>query len=219
MRGSPAGRNMVDMNTKNRRLTPSLIISILALFVAIGGTSYAAVKINGKNIKKGTVAGKALKKNTVTGAKIKESSLAKVPSAKVADSATNATNATNAGTADTALNAEKLGGKTAEELASPGAFALINNGTVETAESRGIAQVNVSKIDAGIVCVSGLSFDPKYADVTTYRIGGGTSNSVPNLNTGEMNFCPEDAQAEIQMVNGATSAPDLNPRFYIGLYR
>ena len=41
-----------------RTPSPALVISILALFVALGGTSYAAVKLNGKNIKKGTVSGK-----------------------------------------------------------------------------------------------------------------------------------------------------------------
>ena len=33
-----------------RKPSPALVISIIALFVALGGTSYAAVKLNGKNI-------------------------------------------------------------------------------------------------------------------------------------------------------------------------
>ena len=69
-------------STQNRRISPSLIISILALFIAVGGTSYAAVKINGKNIKPNTVAGKALKKNTLTGKQINENKLGIVPKAK-----------------------------------------------------------------------------------------------------------------------------------------
>jgi len=217
MIGSRHGRKMVDMNSKNRRLTPSLLISILALFVAIGGTSYAAVKINGKDIKKGTVAGKALKKNTVTGAKVKESSLGQVPNAKLAESAT------TAGSAATAADAEKLNGKTADELASPAAYALIikSGGELEipAAEAHGIGAANVTEVGGGIVCISGLSFEPKLIQATTYRAGGGTSNSVPNVNAEEPNFCAAGAQAEIQMVNGATSAPDTNPRFYVALYR
>lgn len=84
-----------------RSPSPALVISIVALFVALGGTSYAAVKLNGKNIKKGTVAGKALKKNTLTGTQIKESKLAKVPKAAFADAAANADNAGSAGNAQT----------------------------------------------------------------------------------------------------------------------
>jgi hypothetical protein len=76
-----------------RTPSPALIISIVALFVALGGTSYAAVKLNGKDIKKGTVAGKALKKNTLTGVQIKESKLGKVPSAAKADTAGSASSA------------------------------------------------------------------------------------------------------------------------------
>lgn len=73
-----------------RTPSPALVISIVALFVALGGTSYAAVKLNGKNIKKGTVSGTALKKDTLGGTQIKESKLAKVPSAVSADSAADA---------------------------------------------------------------------------------------------------------------------------------
>jgi hypothetical protein len=80
-------------------------IALLALFVALGGTGYAAVAINGKNIKKGTIRGTALKSNTLTGKQINESKLGQVPSAKTADSARTAISATSATTATTARNA------------------------------------------------------------------------------------------------------------------
>jgi hypothetical protein len=70
--------------------SPSMAIALLALFVALGGTGYAAVKINGKNIKNKTISGKKVKKNTLTGTQIRESKLGKVPKAKVADSAATA---------------------------------------------------------------------------------------------------------------------------------
>src|SRR5436190_19882290 len=53
-----------------RRPTPSLVISILALFVALGGTGYAAIKLP-----KNSVGSKQIKKNAVTGAKVKDASL------------------------------------------------------------------------------------------------------------------------------------------------
>jgi hypothetical protein len=37
------------------RLSPSAAIAVLALFVALGGSSYAAVKVTGKDIRNGTV--------------------------------------------------------------------------------------------------------------------------------------------------------------------
>ena len=49
-----------------RRPGPALVISIVALIVALGGTSYAAFKLPNNSV--GT---KQLKKNAVTTAKIK----------------------------------------------------------------------------------------------------------------------------------------------------
>jgi hypothetical protein len=82
-----------------------LVISILALFVALGGSAYAATKIGTKDIKANAITAGKIKKNAVTtakikkeavtGAKIKESSLGTVPSATNATNAVNATNAAN----------------------------------------------------------------------------------------------------------------------------
>ncbi len=109
------------MKNLKARITPSLVISMLALFVALGGASYAAIgknsvgskqlkknAVTSKKIKKNAVTAKKIKKNAVTGAKVKESSLSTVPEAThagSADSATNATNATNATSATSATNA------------------------------------------------------------------------------------------------------------------
>lgn len=117
------------MKKRIGRPSPALAISLLALFVALGGTGFAAgVLINGKNIKNKTIAGKKLKNKTVTGGKVKgntltgtqinESKLGKVPSAGTADSATNAS------TASTATNASALQGKSASSFAPAKAEAV-----------------------------------------------------------------------------------------------
>ncbi len=54
-----------------RYLTPSLVISVVALFVALGATGYAISKIPA-----GSVGTKQIKKNAVTSAKVKNQSLA-----------------------------------------------------------------------------------------------------------------------------------------------
>jgi hypothetical protein len=63
------------------RPSPALIVAIFALFVAIGGTAYAAGTINGSSIANRSIAGRKLVNNTLTGAQIKESRLATVPHA------------------------------------------------------------------------------------------------------------------------------------------
>ena len=96
------------------RLTFANVTSVIALFVALGGSGYAAVTIDGKQLKNRSVVGKKLKKDTLGGTEIKESKLAKVPSAKRADSAARARSA------NTATNATNLGGRPASAYAPSG---------------------------------------------------------------------------------------------------
>ena len=63
------------------RPSPAMVVALLALFVALGGSGYAAVQINGKTIKNATIAGKKLKRNTVTGRQVRESTLGTVANA------------------------------------------------------------------------------------------------------------------------------------------
>src|SRR4051794_39888149 len=67
------------------RLTYANVMSTLALFVALGGSSYAAVTLNGKDIKHRSIPGSKLKRNSVTGLEVRESRLGRVPRAAVAD--------------------------------------------------------------------------------------------------------------------------------------
>jgi hypothetical protein len=86
--------------------TPALVISVLALSVALGGTAYAGITIpknsvganqlrNGavttKKLKNGAVTTKKIKNGNVTASKINTTGLT-VPNAKQADTAANATN-------------------------------------------------------------------------------------------------------------------------------
>ena len=87
-----------------RRPSAAMVVSLVALFVALSGTAIAASGlVNGdKLIKKTSLSGNRLRKHTITGTQVNLKQLGKVPSATKADSATNAT---RAGSADTATNA------------------------------------------------------------------------------------------------------------------
>jgi hypothetical protein len=71
------------------------VMATLAVFIALGGSSYAALRISGKSIEKRSIPAKKLKRNTLTSKEIRESRLNRVPWAK---------------------NADRLGGITAAEL-------------------------------------------------------------------------------------------------------
>ena len=68
-----------------KRLTYANVMSTAAVFVALGGSSYAAFTINGDSIKNRSVSGTKLKRSTLTGVHIRESRLARVPRARNAD--------------------------------------------------------------------------------------------------------------------------------------
>jgi hypothetical protein len=94
-----------------RRPSAPLVVSFVAMFVALGGSSYAAAKITGKEIAKKTITGSNVKNETLGGKKVKpdslggdqidESLLGTVPSAAHATAADTATNAAKAADADT----------------------------------------------------------------------------------------------------------------------
>ena len=51
------------------------VVATLALVVAMGGTSYAAVKITGKDVKNGSLSGKDVKNESLTGKDVKKQSV------------------------------------------------------------------------------------------------------------------------------------------------
>ena len=61
------------------KITFANVISLIALFVALGGTVYAAGKLNGHKVKKGSLPGNRIVPNTVKGKQVNEGSLGQVP--------------------------------------------------------------------------------------------------------------------------------------------
>jgi hypothetical protein len=94
-----------------RRPSPAMVIALIALVVALGGTSYAAFNlprgsVGTKQIKNGAVTTKKLHRGAVSGASIQSGAVGSsqldlsgvtVPNAANADHATSADHATNAG--------------------------------------------------------------------------------------------------------------------------
>ena len=64
-----------------RGFTFANVMSVIAVFIALGGTVYATNKISGKTIKKGSEPGNRLKNDSVTDKQVKESTLGTVPNA------------------------------------------------------------------------------------------------------------------------------------------
>jgi hypothetical protein len=68
-----------------RHFTYANVMATLAVFIALGGSSYAALNLTGRDIRDGSLTHRELKRNTLGGTKIKESRLGKVRRARNAD--------------------------------------------------------------------------------------------------------------------------------------
>lgn len=124
------------MKKRLRTPSPAFVVSLIALFVALGGTTYAAT-----SLPKNSVGTKQLKKDAVTGAKIKDGA---VTAAKINPAGLTVPNASQAGNSSllggfpanhflpatgTAANSDQLGG------AAASAYQRRVTGTCNTAVS------------------------------------------------------------------------------------
>jgi hypothetical protein len=130
-----------------------MIVALVALFVALGGSSYAAVKIHARDIARGAVGTRAIANNSIrsadvrngviTGADVKDDSLNNADidnstlRAKSADTATSAGRATSATSAASAANADKL------DAFDSAAFARVAC-TSPTGAIKGVVTINAS---------------------------------------------------------------------------
>jgi hypothetical protein len=142
-----------------------MVVACIALTVALGGTSYAAIKlpknsVGAKQLKKNAVSrikvkanavnGAKVANNSLTGADVLESSLAQVPSAATAATASQAT------TAGTAAPSGPAAGGLAGTYPNPtiGADAVGSTNVVDAAAANGLR-----KLDLGPVFTT-VTFDP-----------------------------------------------------------
>jgi hypothetical protein len=166
-----------------RRPSAALVVSVIALIVALGGTAYAGVKL-GKN----SVGTKQLKNGAVTSSKIKNGSVTAgklsltgvtVPSARHADkadaatSATSATNAINATNASHASSADK-----AADADTATALGTVFYARSDTIDSAGCGS---SPCGGAFSDTSGKETRP----AGTVVIAGGVTTSGPGLELNE----------------------------------
>ena len=150
--------------------SPALVIALVALFIALGGTSYAAV-----TLPKNSVGAKQLKKNAVTGVKIKNGAVTagKInPAGLTVPTATHAGSADSATSATSATNSSQLGGVAAAHYMRPGA--TLASGDTETG-------VYGATAPSGSLGLAEISFEPKLgaAPATSEYITTTPSSTCP----------------------------------------
>lgn len=144
-----------------RRPTYANVVASLALFVALGGTGYAAVTITGGNVKDSSLTGRDIRNNTIAGADVKNGSLLS-KDFKAGQLPAGATGAPGA--------AGAKGDK--GDTGAPGAagtaraYAFVNSdGSVDESRSKGVSDANVVGA-ANTYCFKDLPFTPHNVQVT-----------------------------------------------------
>jgi hypothetical protein len=150
---------------ESRRPSPAMIVALIALFVALAGTAYAAQTINGGAIKKQTIGGGKLKQKTLTGFQINTNKLGVVPAAKssirashtywaVVNNPASPGNATLARASDAGISAAEGGGAVNVIFpvnVSGCANVAARNNAGTTVPGAGTAQTNTSPANANAI--------------------------------------------------------------------
>ncbi len=185
-----------------RRIGVAHVIALAALFVALGGSAFAAATIGTSDIKDGAVTKQKLHGNAVNGAKVKNDSLSgtdidektlnQVPSASHAVSADRATVASQAARANNVLAAvvgKGAGGCTLLRATQAGTSANIATGHHGTPKASacsvafpqdithctyvaGIGENNAGEARAGLTTTAPTVGNPKAVFVRTMNITG-----------------------------------------------
>jgi Pentapeptide repeats (8 copies) len=163
----------MDQSRKRRWLrapSPAMIVACIALFVALGGTSYAAIRlpansVGTKQIKNSAVTGVKVKNATLTGAKIKNATLT---GAKIKD-------ASLTGADIVASTLGKVPSAASADSVVDGAVGPAKFGTIPGARVRRTAAVTVPGNASGSTVLS--------YDATDFNVGGVFNSTQPSRMT------------------------------------
>ena len=152
------------LDSLRRRLSYANVVASLALFVALGGTGYAAVTITSKNVKDGTLTGRDIKNSSVASADVKNGSLLS-QDFKAGQLPAGAPGAPGA-PGQRGAPGDKGDKGDPGEPGSARAYAFVNSdGSVDETRSKGVADANVAGA-GNTYCFTGLAFTPKNVVVT-----------------------------------------------------
>jgi hypothetical protein len=159
------------------RPSVATVLSLIALFAALGGTSYAAATISGKQVKNSSLTGADIKNNSIGGADVKESKLGQVPSAAKALLAAKADQATKADTATQAQKATQADSATKADSADTVKDDAITGAKVAD-RSLGAADITVANGSPSVDLPNIPANDCAYALVPTGQNLAGVTVSV-----------------------------------------
>ncbi len=172
-----------DSRRRRFRVSPALVVASIALFAAMSGFGYAAVKMKANSVKTRNLSHAAVTTGKIADGAVTTPKLA--PDA-VAPSATNAVNATNA------MNAARLGGAAPGECQTGWlkASIVVDTSTLSDAtpdatvpgafdcSSKAADAVTIHRIATGRYTLTLAGLDSGVAISSSANVGGGAANIV-----------------------------------------
>jgi hypothetical protein len=164
------------MRRKLSRPSPAMVVALIALFVALGGSGYAAVKFNPKVIKNNSVPGKKLKNNSLPGSKLVNNSL---PGSKLRNNSVTGLkiNESTLLTVPSATNAERFGGQLPGAFLEAGATAANSHrlaGLEPTSFVRRECSQNTGQNKGVVTIQASAGFSSTFTAVSGYSCSGQT---------------------------------------------
>ena len=207
-------------------------VGYIAVFVALGGVSYAAVtlpsnSVTSKQIKKGQVKNSDLGNNAVTSGKVKDRSLL-AKDFKTGQLPAGASGPTGpagpAGAAgakgDTGAKGDKGDkGDTGAAGSSLGYASIDTDGTLDPEASKNVTQAMVERASAGIYCFTGLPFTVHVATASPNGVGpvdGVLVNPAVDTPSASLSGCTSgSAQVRVRTTTAAAPTTVVDRAFYI----
>jgi hypothetical protein len=153
------------MGMLRSKATFANVTSLVALFVALGGTAYAVTQLDGSKIVNRSIPAGKLKKNTLTGTEIKESKLGTVKSAEVSDRTLQLTVSEPKGKSKGAARELSAGGDSGASLVK------LSIGQTENLLTSGPFSLKASCVDQG--GAPGVRAVATTTEAGTYVVGAG----------------------------------------------
>jgi hypothetical protein len=201
-------------NKRLRGPSPAMFVACVALFVAMGGATYAVTSIAPHSVRT-----KQLHNNAVTSPKVRDSSLT---GADLATGAVTGANVQDNSLTGGDVDESTLGTVPRAESARPVAYAQVRpDGTVVAAMSSQVTNANVKLVNTSAFCFHGLPFTPHGAvvsvDYGSNGVDGLTDHAEFALGDpyGDCDPGVSNAQAEVATAVAGTFTPI---GFYIAFY-
>jgi hypothetical protein len=164
-----------------RRPSAAMVVAVVALVAALGGTAYAAGQINGNSIQKQSIGGGKLKHRTLTGYQVNTAKLGVVPTANratdtvwaVVNNPAGAGNATLARASDAGVTVTEAGG--AVDVIFPNNVSVCadvagRNNAGTTVPTPGYVQTNISPANPNAIEVHTRAKDGSNEDADFHLI-------------------------------------------------